>query len=149
MELTTNQIKQANALIQKYGFCTLETQEKLCKAGFFKVVKPVFSIRILKSNDTQVELCLSETEDILGIFHKLPMPQLHDVWAALPDHIMIDNIFYCAKEYTMDMIGVWKMKYRDTKTNLTKIQIPLSISHVETASLFWLKLNQSGLLPEN
>lgn len=55
MNLTKTQIEQVNDIIEKYGFCSLETQKKLQEAGFFEEVKCNFSL-CFDEYDEKVEL---------------------------------------------------------------------------------------------
>lgn len=140
MELTDNQINKANVLIQKYGFCTLETQEKLYNAGFFDTVKPAFAIRIVKSTYTQVELCLYETGDLLGISHILPMPQLHEIWAAIPETVRL-NDYWCHKQIKRnDTVIVNSSDFQDNE------YLFFNSNLCEAACLLYLKLHENKLL---
>lgn len=141
--LTTKQIEQAQDLIEKYGFCTLETQKELAEAGFFEKVKVNFSIRILNSlSMNQVELCLTTTPDSLGIFNILPMPQMHEVWKILPKEIEIGGDVHYLHLY-LNIAGYLDNAndYADGLIFDTNI-----MSETEAMCRLWLKLHKENLL---
>jgi len=109
MQLTETQIQQANKLIKKYKFCTLETQKELQENGFYShCVVNHFLIFIDKcdSKDNKDEcLCvLPDSKDAEFYTEKgfsyLPMPQFCEVWAALPE-LVTNNYFLFSKKINM------------------------------------------------
>lgn len=137
MQLTETQIKQANDLIKRYGFPSLETQKQLQENGFFEAVNCPFGISEYGVN--QMEIVIESdfspfSEDVLR------MPQFHGVWAVLPDEILSSNkeIFYHKR------LTVYGISYGTDTYNhffsLTETTI------IEAACLLWLELKKENLL---
>lgn len=140
--MTEKQKEQAKILIEKHKFCSLETQKKLQEAGFFEVCKPVFSIMVSKSHFmSEVQLCLTETPNVLDIFDVLPMPQFHEVWEMLPPYIRthkngdLESKKLCEVSISYKLGITVSMKFGGHKINIC-----------EAACKMWLKLKEQNLV---
>jgi len=121
MQLTKAQIAQANKLIKKYKFCTLETQKELQENGFFEAVNCALSIMIDEKQRPENQLSIWVADRPKGTFIQdktfIPMPQFHEVWAVLPE-LVTNNYFLFSKK----------------------------INICEAACKLWLKLKKENLL---
>lgn len=138
--LTTRQIEQAEALIEKYGFCTLETQKELAKAGFFEKVKCNLSLCV-DSNDETIEVWGNSKETfVISRFTLIPMPQFHEVWEALPEKIhWYENVYYPSLDTEK---GIVRYQY----AGRTKVSEEIKDRNIcEAACLLWLKLKENLL----
>lgn len=142
MQLTETQIEQANILIKKYGFCSLETERRLQEAGFFDKVECNMCITAHRYNkeipcDVEtIESALPYGETI----YLLQFPQFHEVWEALP------------ADSNKNQITLIKTKiyYLDKSKNKGKYdwfeQDIINGNICEAACLLWLKLKENNLL---
>lgn len=139
MTLTTKQIEQAQDLIEKYGFCTLETQKELREAGFFEKVKCNLSLCVDSNNET-IEIWGNAKESIvLSRFTLIPMPQMGEVWAALPERIklpLLDKFYTYPKRLTH-----LRVEYKDAD-----ILMGITDNITEAMCRLWLKLHKENLL---
>lgn len=145
MQLTETQIEQANVLIKKYKFCTLETQKKLQEACFFEKVECNMCITVHRYNkeipcDVEaIESALPYGETI-GF---LPFPQFEEVWEVLPDTVnpkksMLTN----AKKG----LNTHSIHYRANDGFLYPYIFLLEINITEAACLLWLELKEKNFL---
>lgn len=156
INLTETQTKQAQDLIEKYGFCTLETQKELAKAGFFEKTE-VQHLIVDVDFDKQIVVGLSED---IGFYSEkcmdyLPMPQFHEVWKALPNVMIRESIY----EYFLDLSNN-KISYREPYNNKVLVDYAPELDEeyimyetsvldkniTEAACLLWLKLHKERLL---
>lgn len=143
MQLTETQITQANALIAKYKFCSLETQKRLQEAGFFENVGCNMCITAHRYNKEMpcdvetIESALPYGETI----EFLPMPQFHEVWEALPEKIhWYENVYYPSLDTEK---GIVRYQY----AGRTKVSEEIKDRNIcEAACLLWLKLKENNLL---
>lgn len=135
MTLTETQITQANALIKKYKFCSLETQKRLQDAGFFEMVECNFGLEeLILPNGKNIGFTTSDYMKFLGKKDFLPFPQFHEVWEALPEKV------YSANKRMTDLIIYYKDVGIITETPILNRNI------TESACLLWLKLKENNLL---
>jgi len=141
MNLTKTQIEQANALIEKYKFCSLETQKELQEAGFFNTTQANFSLCFDKNNET-VELWGNSTEMVvLGRFALIPMPQMGEVWEVLPDCIEVNGV-----GFNKAIIGYSCHYYNEEKRISKYYTFGSKETFADTSCQLWLKLYKENLL---
>jgi len=158
--LTTKQIEQAQDLIEKYGFCTLETQKELREAGFFE--KVMCNLRIfIPSNDTDCRVVLANDLYLYGNYEDkvlnysqnkkaiLPMPQMGEVWRALKPEIINCGVSLYKS------LSVHDVYYEASLEDIEEMQsesitfIGESIENdneTEAMCQLWLKLHKENLL---
>lgn len=138
--LTEKQTKQAQDLIEKYGFCTLETQKELAKAGFFEKVKCNLSLCVDSNNET-IEIWGNAKESIvLSRFTLIPMPQMGEVWKRLPMELFI------GKELYIKVMDGLKILYGRATDGNPEYSYMFEINITEAMCQLWLKLHKEGLL---
>lgn len=147
--LTTKQIEQAQDLIEKYGFCTLETQKELAEAGFFEKVKCNLSLCVDSNNET-IEIWGNAKESIvLSRFTLIPMPQMGEVWRALKPEIINCGVSLYKS------LNVHDVYYEASLEDIEEMQsesitfIGESIENdneTEAMCQLWLKLHKENLL---
>lgn len=142
MTLTETQTKQAQDLIEKYGFCSLETQKELAEAGFFEKVKCNLSLCVDSNNET-IEVWGNAKETfVISRFTLIPMPQMGEVWKALPKEIEIDGDIHYLHLY-LNIAG-----YLDNANDYADGLIfdTNTMSETEAMCRLWLLLHKEGLL---
>jgi len=145
MQLTKTQITQANELIKKYKFCTLETQRKLKDAGFFQNVEVLSYIAIAKTSGIPVSVLYIEDvgwaqENEHYAF--IPFPQFEEVWNVLPDYI----IFNYGKAINANQICYYNISNRSVCIMIHSYDQKENPSTCEAACQMWLKLKENNLL---
>lgn len=163
MTLTTKQIEQAQDLIEKYGFCTLETQKELREAGFFE--KVMCNLRIfIPSNDTDCRVVLANDLYLYGDYEDkvlnyslnkkaiLPMPQMGEVWRTLPKVIKLPTA-WSVQALSLDESGVYYHrngfkddKFQEPLTDIDDSFSEIEVSETEAMCRLWLKLHKENLL---
>ena len=156
MQLTETQIEQANALIAKYKFCSLETQKRLQEAGFFEKVETAHKLYLQKSKgfvDSETHKGMQELGGNHVVIHEnrydktlltLPMPQFEEVWEALPNRILIGSYenLKCVLEKK-----VYYAEIGDGTVDAFNVGLQFeNINICESACLLWLKLKVNNLI---
>jgi len=143
MQLTENQITQANALIKKYKFCSFETQKRLQGAGFFEKVKVNWCLR----KNTIMQIIDSEGLVTTGINadYLILMPQFHEVWEALPEKIK--SLTYKKNSLPYSKLELTPASIHYVNANGWSPLIWIEDKNItEAACLLWLKLKEQNLL---
>lgn len=109
MNLTYKQNKTLNILIEKCGFCTFETQQKLVQVGFFDSFKPHLAVNISNEDVKIVEISSTVPNNALLYF-----PLFEDVYNMLPkfnERSIIGGIFaQNSDKYYSDYISTMRDK---------------------------------------
>lgn len=152
MTLTEKQTKQAQDLIKQYGFCTLETQKELAKAGFFeKQVVMHYIVFLDNVPETLPQSTFVATQGDIDFYaendyHFIFMPQMGEVWKQLPP-VLYSDYSLCHIKYSAGGNGISYSKNGyvwnngDSSNNL-KIS---NENSCEAACLMWLRLHKEGL----
>lgn len=144
MQLTKKQIAQANVLIEKYGFPTLETQKELQENGFFEAVDVQHLIV-----DVEPEIVIGLSEDI-GFYSEkcmphILMPQFHEVWNVLPNEIKKNGTTYYLE--LSNIIAYSNTEAGFLSSNENKIMLyNVGKRITEAVCRLWLKLKKEGLI---
>jgi len=147
MTLTETQTKQAQDLIEQYGFCSLETQEELAKAGFFEKVKALSYIAIAKTSGIPISVLYIEDagwaqENEHYAF--IPMPQMGEVWKRLPQTLWSYSLninkgricYVCSEDGLLLMLKNEELVYVDVQNG----------NPTEAMCRLWLLLHKENLL---
>lgn len=150
--MTEQQKQQAEILIAKYGFCSLETQQELEKAGFFEICKP--SHVLVEDSSGKMVSFLAEDVEFLMLkeMEYIPMPQFHEVWGLLPTKIDMSKYYVPSpvnKHNAELFLQKQRMGYCELGNDISIIDVMFNnkiVSICESACWLWLQLKKDNLI---